>query len=81
MKFGVEYMEYKFYYDSSKKSFLSWFYVCYKIYSESYNHYIFSIEHDLEMCLISCFFNKRKIKYIKIIKNNLTNNKKCSINN
>ena len=23
MKFGVEYMEYKFYYDSSKKSFLS----------------------------------------------------------
>ena len=52
-----------------------------KNYSDSYNHYIFSIEHDLEMCLISCFFNKRKIKYIKIIKNNLTNNKKCSINN
>lgn len=52
-----------------------------KNYSESYNHYIFCIEHDLEMYLISCFFNKRKIKYIKIIKNNLTNNKKCSINN
>ena len=54
--------------------------MCYKIYSESYNHYIFCIEHDLEMYLISCFFNKRK-KYIKIIKNNLTNNKKYSINN
>ena len=42
----------------------------YKNYSDSYNHYIFCIEHDLEMYLTSYFFNKRKIKYIKIIKNN-----------